>query len=511
MLQTFREGVTCSMPNTMELTFPEIASKLDQNDEYLKKLLGVGVSWDMLAKPFVFSGQRMTAYTANGFFLTMNMVLILDNLEKTLRQYFQDRGNEPFQIQELIEYLTVTVGFVQVQAVDKMQDAVRYILSGPMVLFIDGSNVAVLIDTRIYPMRSISQPEVERVVRGPRDGFIEVMLMNVALIRRRLRDPRLRVELFQIGTRAQTDVSLMYLEDVTNKDLVRDIREKIKSFPLDIAAMGAQSMTEWIGQVKWNPYPIFRLTERPDVATAGLMEGQVVIVVDTTPEVMIGPTTIFHHIHHPDDYHNYPSVGLYMRIASFLGFLFSVFGPSLFIVLAAEHDHLPKSLMFLGTPKPLPLSLGLQFFITQVVIDLFERAVINTPSTLATAISIFAAIIFSQFAVMMNLLSPEALFFVGTAAVAQYATSSRELGSANRVSRLWMIVMAWGLGGKGLVIAAIVWLFVIWRTRAMAVPYLWPVVPFSWRGLKGLFSRNPLYQLGNIANPLRPQRQSSKK
>ena len=494
-----------------ESEFPKISANLATNDEYLKNLLGVGVSWDMLAKPFVFSGQKMTAYTANGFFLTMNMVLILENLEHTLRTFFVERAEEPFQIQELVDYLTVTVGFVQVQVVDKMKDAVRFILSGPLVLFIDGSPVAVMIDTRIYPMRSVQEPEVERVVRGPRDGFIEVMLMNVALIRRRLRDPRLRVELFQIGTRSQTDVSLMYLEDVTNKDLVRDVREKIKSFHMDIAAMGAQSMTEWIGQVKWNPYPIFRFTERPDVATAGLMEGQVVIIVDTTPEVMIGPTTLFHHIHHPDDYHSYPVVGLYMRIASFLGFLFSIFGPSIFIVLAAEHNHLPKSLMFLGTPKPLPLSLGLQFFITQIVVDLFERSVINTPTTLATAISIFAAIIFSQFAVMMNLLSPEALFFVGTAAVAQFATSSRELGTANRVARLWFILMVWWLGGKGLLIATVIWLIVLLRTRALSVPYLWPIFPFSWKGIRGLFSRNPLYQLGNITNPLRPQKVYAKK
>ena len=499
------------MSNDTELSYPEIATQLEQNDEYLKQLLGIGVSWDMLAKPFVFSGQKMTAYTANGFFLTMNMVLILENLEQTLRTFFQMRGNEPFDVQEMVQYLTVTVGFVQVQAVDKMKDAVRFILSGPLVLFIDGSDIAVLIDTRIYPMRSIQEPEVERVVRGPRDGFNEVMLMNVALVRRRLRDPRLRVELFQIGNRSQTDVSLLYLKDVTNMDLVRDIREKIKSFNMDIAAMGSQALTEWIGQVKWNPYPIFRYTERPDVTATGLMEGQVAIVVDTTPEAMIGPTTLFHHIHHPDDYQSYPVVGLYMRISSFFGFLFSVFGPSIFIVLAAEHDHLPKQLLFLGTSKPLPLSLGLQFFITQIVVDLFERSVINTPTTLATAISIFAAILFSQFAVMMNLLSPETLFFVGTAAVAQFATSSRELGTANRVSRLWMIVMSWAFGGIGLMIATVIWLIVLYRTRSLAVPYLWPIVPFSWKGLKGLFSRNPLYQLGNISYPLRPQKPISKK
>jgi len=482
-----------------------ISSSLEKNDDFLKELLGIGVSWDLIAKPFVFADVKMTAYTANGYFLTMNMVLIVENLEMTIKEFAATHPNGSFAMAELANYLNVTVGFVQVQIVKKMKDAVRYILSGPLVIFIDGYEDVLLIDTRIYPMRSIQEPEVERVVRGPRDGFTETMLMNVALIRRRLRDPRLRIELLQIGTRSQTDVSLIYLQDVTDDKLVAQFRDKLQAITSDIIAMGEQPVAEWLGAVRWNPYPIVRFTERPDVAATGLLEGQVVVIVDTTPEAIVGPTTLFHHIHHPEDYHVYPAVGVYMRIVMILGSLLSLLAPSFFIVLAAEHSYLPKALSFLGTPKNLPLPLGLQFLLAQLGVDLFERAVINTPTALGAAIGVVAALVFGQFAVMMNMVTPEVLVFMGTAAIAQFATSSRELAAANRIMRAFLIVLAWLFGGLGFAVGMICIVIVAGRTRAMGIPYLWPVVPFNWRGLKALLVRAPLYGLKNRSNIFHPK------
>lgn len=491
------------MTTAMEtLADHKISSVLDENDALLKRVLGIGVSWDLIAKPFVFGGVRMTAYTANGYFLTMNMVLIVENVEMTIKE-FVERHHGQFTLEELVNYLNLTIGFVQVTLVTTLKDAVRYILSGPLVIFFDGFDRVLMVDTRIYPMRSIEEPELERVVRGPRDGFVETMLMNVALIRRRLRDPRLRVELLQIGTRSQTDVSLLYLEDVTNDEFVRQFRDGLRSIQMDIVAMGEQAVTESLGRVKWNPYPIVRYTERPDVAATSLLEGQVVVVVDTTPEVIIGPTTLFHHLHHPEDYHMYPLNGTYMRLVQILGAAVSVFSPAVFILLAAEHHLLPKSLSFLGVPKRLPVPLGLQFLVAQLVVDLFERAVINTPTTLATAIGVLAALVFGQFAVMMDLVTPEVLVYMGAAVVAQFATSSHELSTANRLSRLFLIIATWIFGGAGFAAATAVLIFLLASTRSFGVPYLWPVLPFDWLGFKNLILRRPLYEYQTRSTILR--------
>ncbi len=470
-----------------------ISTCLQDNDEYLKQLLGIGVSWDLIAKPFVFDGVKMTSYTVNGYFLTMNMVLIVENLEMTLKEFVQSHRDHAFAISELVAYLNVTIGFVQVQIVDRMQDAVRYILSGPMVTFLDGYDQALMIDTRIYPMRGIQEPEVERLVRGPRDGFVETMLMNVALIRRRMRDPRLRVELMQLGTRSQTDVSLIYLQDVTSEELVDDVRGRLKALDADVVAMGEQAVTESIGHVAWNPFPITRYTERPDVATQALVEGQIVIVVDTTPEAIVLPTTIFHHIHHIEDYHGYPINGTYMRWVMLVGSLMSVLAPGVFIVLAQNAASVPKWFAPLFIPKNLPLPLGVQFFLAQIGVDLFERAVINTPTALATAIGVVAALVFGQFATMMDLVTPEVLVFMGVAAIAQFAISSHELGAANRLVRLFVITAASTLGIWGYAGSVVVIFLVLAFTKSFGVPYLWPFVPFDWEGFKGLLVRRPLY------------------
>ncbi len=483
------------MTTTMEsLENVAVSSSLRENDAFLKDLLGIGISWDLIAKPFEFEKISMTAYTANGFFLTMNMVLILENMEMTLKEFVKRHPDGSFTIDDLVNYLNVTIGFVQVQIINTMKDAVRLILSGPLVIFLDGFSEVLVIDTRIYPMRSISEPEVERVVRGPRDGFVETMLMNVALIRRRLRDPRLRAELMQIGTRSQTDVSLMYLQDVANDDLVNMMRQKLKSINTDIVAMGEQTVSEFLAHVKWNPYPIARYTERPDVASTALLEGQIVIIVDTTPEVIIAPTTVFHHIHHPEDYHVYPINGTYMRWVMLIGAFISVFSPGFFILMSQFGNHLPKTIAELVIPKPLPLPIGLQFLLAQIGVDLFERAVINTPTALATAIGVVAALVFGQFAVMMNLVTPEVLVFMGAALIAQFATSSHELATANRLVRFFMIMLTWMLGVVGYVIGSIGVVVLLALTKSFGIPYLWPVIPFDWEGLKGVLIRRPLYE-----------------
>ncbi len=482
----------------------QISPNLDENDSMLKELLGIGVSWDLIAKPFVFENIRMTAYTANGYFLTMNMVMIVENMEMTIKE-FVSRNPDGFELKDLVNYLNVTVSFVQVQIVDKMKDAVRFILSGPLVIFLDGYSQVLLIDTRVYPMRGIQEPEVERVVRGPKDGFTETMLINVVLIRRRMRDPRLRVELIQVGTRSQTDVSLIYLEDVTDSKLVDHMRKELKAMNTDTVAMGEQAVTEYLGKVKWNPFPIARYTERPDVAVTSILEGQVVIVVDTTPEVIIAPATAFHHIHHPEDYHVYPINGTYLRWVLIFGAIISVFSPSFFIVLAQFGHYLPKGIASIVIPKPLPLPLGFQFLIAQISVDLFERAVVNTPTPMATAIAVVAALVFGQFTVMMNLVTPEVLVFMGAAVIAQFATSSHELASANRILRLGSIFITWAFGWIGYILAVVGVIVLLSTTRSFGVPFFWPIIPFDWEGIKGAFIRRPLFEEDKRPKIFRPK------
>ena len=491
-----------------EIEHRKIARDLETNVQWINDMIGIGTSWDMLAKPFEFGRLKMMSYVANGFFLTMNMVLILEDLQRCIVTFEQQKQGTSFTMEELVGYLNTHIAFVQVQPVDKMSDVLRFILSGPMITFIDGFDRALMIDTRIYPMRSISPPLVESVIRGNHDGFTETMLMNTALIRRRLRDPRLRVELMQIGNRSQTDVSLVYLKDVADEKLVSAIREKLKSIESDTMTMGEQQLIDLIGKVKWNPYPIARYTERPDVATTALLEGQVVIVVDTTAEVIIAPTTFFQHLQHPQEYHSYPLVGTYLRWVILFGVFCNIFLPGLFLMANAHPKYVPHwAAFFLASHDPLPL--WAEIVLAEVTLDLLRLAVLNTPTALASAVGIVAALLFGQFASKIELMQPEVLVYMGLVMIAQFATPSYELGSANQITRFWIIIWTALLGAIGFAISVVCWLILMICTRSFGVPYFWPLIPFKWKqGLLDVLVRLPFSSIHGIPAVFGPRRKT---
>jgi stage V sporulation protein AF len=480
---------------------PQIVSNLDHNVKYINDLLGIPTTWDIIMKQFEFGNIRMVSYAANGYFLTMNMVLILESLHKEVQAFVQLRRDSPFTMRELVDYLSTHVAFVQVQTVPKMDDAVRFILSGPLMTFIDGFDEALLIDTRIYPMRSISEPDLERSIRGSRDAFTETMLMNTSMIRRRIRDPRLRDELMQIGDISKTDVSFLYMEGIADKALVDTIRNSLKAVQTDGLFMGEQALLEHIGRVKWNPYPIARYTQRPDVAATALVEGQILIVVDTSPDVMIAPTSFFHHLQHPQEYHSLPLVGTYFRWIILLAVILSVFLPGIFLLLNADPDNMPHWLAFFKAARRDPLPLWVELIIAEIALDLLRLSVTNSPKELASAVGIVAALLFGQFAAKIELLQEEVLVYMGLVMVAQLATSSYELANANQMARFWIIIFTAFFNGWGFLFAVVTWFLLLVTMKSFGLPYLWPLIPFRWKhGVREVLLRRPMQKVDDRAS-----------
>ncbi len=480
---------------------PPISRELNQNMNYLNNLLGIGQgpghSWDIMAKPFEFGNFKMMSYVLNGYFLTMNMVLILDDLQKNIQGFLASKPNGEFTLAELMEYLNTRVNFVQVQPVNKMQDVVRFILSGPFIVFIDGFDEALLIDTRIYPMRSIAPPLVERVVRGPHDGFTETMLMNTALIRRRLRDPSLRAELMQLGSRSKTDCTLMYIDEIADPKVVDNVRTKLKNIDFDSVIMAEQSVTDLIQKVKWNPYPMVRYTERPDVAATALMEGHVVIVVDTSPEVIIAPITLFQMLQHPQEYHSYPMVGTYTRWIILVAYVLSILLPGLFLLMNFHPHTMPKEFSFFQANTGGPLPLWAELLIAEFMLDVLKLAMLNTPPVIGSMVSIVSAIVFSQFAAKIGLLEPEVLVYMAFVLACQFAMPTFEVSMANQMSRLWILALTqighWtGFSYIGFWVAVFSQFVYLATRKSFGVPYLWPLIPFKWtNGMKQILIRQP--------------------
>jgi stage V sporulation protein AF len=489
----------------------KISPHLKENTSYMDDLIGVGTSWDVLAKPFQFSNVSMMTYTTNGFFLTMNMVLILENLETSIRSFVDNTSEQNFSLKQLVQHLNTNVAFVQVQPVPKMEDAVRFILSGSLIIFIEGYDEALLIDTRIYPMRSISDPKTERLIRGPHDGFTEAMLMNTAMIRRRLRDPRLRTELMQIGARSQTDITIMYLNDVANKEILENIRNRLKAVSADSIIMGEQSVTEWIGKVKWNPYPIVRYTERPDVAATALIEGHIIIVVDNSPEIIIAPITLFQHLQHPQEYHSYPLFGTYLRWIILISVFGSTFLPGIFLLVNQYPHWMPSWMMFFEANRNDPLPLWAELLLGEVFIDILRLAVINTPPVLGSAVSILASIVFGQFASQIHLMQPEVLVYIAFVMIMEFATSSFEVAEANQLIRVALLICT-AMGRKWGFILGCIGIFVLLvRTESFGVPYLWPLIPFKWKhGLSEVVLRRPMIDISGRPTVLIPKKRKRK-
>ncbi|WP_083520951.1 spore germination protein [Alicyclobacillus kakegawensis] len=518
MFETNQEREVGRNPRQWDLDkqhVPPISRNLQDNVDYLNRLLGVGYgpgnAWDLMAKPFRYGGLNMMAYVLNGYFTTTNLVLILDNFERQISEFVTRREGQGFSIQELAQYLNTHIGFVQVQPFADMGELIRQILSGPMVIFIDGFDVALLIDTRIYPMRSIGESEIERTVRGPRDGFVETMLFNVALIRRRLKDPRIRTELLQVGNRSKTDVTIMYLQDVTNPELVDHVRIALNSIDVDATPMAEQAITDQMMRVKWNPYPIVRYTERADVAATALVDGHVLIIPDTTPEVIIAPITFFQLLQNPGEYHSYPLVGTYMRWVVLLSVLLSTLLPGIFLVVNLHPEAVPKEFSFFRADTTYPLPIWMELLIVELGLDVLRMAMVNIPSVLASSVSIVAAVIFGEFASKIQLFQPEVLVYMAFVLIAQFAISSFELANANALTRLFLILVteagfAVGIRAWGFLVGVAAWVLLLATTRSLGVPYLWPLIPFRWKnGLQDILLRKPMSTISGRPEVLRPR------
>jgi stage V sporulation protein AF len=383
-----------------------------------------------------------------------------------------------------------------------------FVLSGPMAILVEGQDRAIIVDVRAYPARQPQEPDIERVTRGSRDGFTETLIVNTALIRRRLRDPKLRMKLVQVGGRSKTDVCISYIEDITNLELVKELHKEIQAIKIDGIPMAEKSVEEFIlGSKYWNPYPRVRYTERPDVAAIHLLQGYVVMLVDTSPSVMIAPATFWSHVQHAEEYRQEPSVGAYLRWIRFGGIFAAVFLLPLWLGAALNPQLLPDWLQFIGPIQPTKIPLLAQVLMAEFGVDLLRMATIHTPSPLGSALGLIAAFMFGDIAIKVGLFIPEVVVYMAIASVGTFATPSYELGLANRLARLFLILMTGLFNFIGFWLGAVILFFLLWRTKSFGVPYLWPLLPMDIKALGAVLVRPPVPIKNQRPSILKPQDQ----
>ena len=271
--------------NENNTAYDKMSGSLEKDMAYLNKKLAVDVSFDLVYRVIQVGGRNACIYFVDGF--------CKDELMQKVLQHFMSMKPEdmPADAHEMSKRF---VPYVEVDLKDKWDDIITNLLSGVFVLLIDGFTKAILIDSRTYPARSVSEPEKDKVQRGSKDGFVETVVFNTALIRRRIRSADFRIEMLSAGKNSKTDIAVCYMDSRVDKKFLEKIKNRINSINVDALTMNQESLAECLYERRWyNPFPKFKYSERPDAAAAQILEGNIVILVDNSPAAMIMPTSIF--------------------------------------------------------------------------------------------------------------------------------------------------------------------------------------------------------------------------
>ncbi|NHN28778.1 spore germination protein [Paenibacillus agricola] len=473
----------------------------------LKKLLeeqvGLNKSFDVVFREMVFGGKKIGIFYYNGFAKDEVLTLVLNRLSTAghISEAGEDgaitdvpvhheirhaEGEETVQL-----FMDALIPHIQVKQTDKLSEVIDEVSMGATGFFFEGSSSAIVVDAKTFPVRSTEEPDLERVVRGARDGFVETLLTNVTLVRRRIRDPRLKLEMLRVGRRTHTDVCLAYIDDICDPMLVESLRDKISQIEVEGLPLAEKQLEEAIIGKSWNPYPMVRYSERPDVVAVHLLEGHVALFVDTSPSVIILPATFFHHIQHAEEYRQTPMAGTYLRWVRFLGVAASLFLLPIWFLLVSNPELKPLGLEFIGPQETANLPLIVQFLIAEVGIDLMRLAAVHTPAPLTTAMGLVAAVLIGDVAVKTGLFVNEVILYLAVAAVGTFATPSYELGLANRLTRLLFLIAAASFKVPGFVVVATFWVIYLALQRSYNAPYLWPFIPFNLKALREIILRRP--------------------
>ncbi|MCR1286837.1 spore germination protein [Shouchella clausii] len=450
---------------------------------FLKKELAVEENFDLICLEMRHANKRMALFLVDGFAKDIALTQIQRELSHTTEDELQDRYDALLQSR---------IPYAEVETERDLNQVVEQVLAGPAALLVEGLDYCLLIDTREYPVRSPEEPDTEQVVRGSRDGLVETLVMNAALIRRRVRDRTLRVVFKQVGRRSKTDIALMYIGDIADKRYVEQMTAALDAIDTDGVPMADKSIEEFIFKESSNPYPLVRYSERPDVCATHLFEGHVLVLVDGSPSVMITPTTFWHLLQHAEEYRQKPIIGAMLRLVRFAAVFSSIFLLPLWYLFATNPFLLPDSLAFIGTEEKGSLPLFAQFVIAEAGIEMLRMASIHTPNAVAEALGLVAALLIGDIAIQVGVFSPEVILYLAIAAVGTFATPSYELSLANRFMRVLLLVATAAFKLPGLMIASTIWLVMLVRLKGMDVPYMWPFIPFNAKALRDVVFRVPM-------------------
>ena len=458
----------------------------EENVRALDELLGVGRCFDMISRDLRVGGKRARLWVVDGY--GDDAVI-----ERMLSFWLAlETVDDAPTMQAFIErYVT----FGEVNTERDLKTAVTNVFLGKMLLLIEGYDACALIDAKQFPARGVEEPSSGKVLRGAHDGFIETLVVNAALLRRRIRDPQLTLEGHKISDRSRADVVLCYLENKVDRRLLDELRQKLKRIDVCSISMSQESIAEaMMGKGQWwNPFPKVRYTERPDAATACVMEGDILVLVDNSPAAMILPTHFFDFVQEANDFYFPPLVGTYLRVLRVVVFLLTMFITPVWYLLVKDPSRTQAGLQFLAIDSEYSVPILAQLLLAEFIVDLLKLASLNTPDVFSNSFSMLGALVLGDFAVQAHWLVPEVLAYMAFVAISNFAQPSYELGYAFKLLRLMLLLFVGALDWVGLALGCIVIAAILASTKPIVGKgYLYPLCPFDRKALRALIIRKPI-------------------
>lgn len=473
---------------------PEIklSDKLQDNLKTFKELLGN--SADINLREFKVGkspGVDAFIFWVDGM---ADKQMIGDNVVKSLTigaKEVELSSVTPVKALEELQQRYLSVG--DVQQVKTLAEAIYAGLSGDTVFILDGYPVAILASTRGWESRGIEEPASEIVVRGPREGFTETLRMNTSLIRRRLKNPNLRIEAAKIGRQSQTDISIVYVKGIVNEKVLKEVRERIKKIETDMI-LESSYLEEMIEDAPFSIFPTVTNSERPDTVAAGIMEGRVAIVVDGTPFVLLVPTIFFQLFQTPEDYYVRYPIATFSRWLRLVGLGITLLLPSLYIATTTYHPEvIPTTLLLTiaASREGVPFPAFVEALIMEVTFEVLREAAIRMPRPVGQAVSIVGALVIGDAAISAGIVSPSMVVIVASTAIASFLIPNPDVVGSIRILRFGMMLLAASLGYFGIMMGVIALHIHLVGLRSFGVPYMWPFAPFNLVGLRDVLLRVP--------------------
>lgn len=471
-----------------------ISSDIETNLDVIKGILCD--SSDVTIREFNFGHDRRF----KGALIFINSLIDKEEIQKNILQ--------PLMHDELLLHDKVDMDFTKMDTIQKnlistadnvkvtlLSDLFDSLLAGAAILLINGSKEALAIKSGKRESRSIEEPGTEAVVRGPREGFIESLNVNIALIRKKIKDTDLCVEKFVIGDKSKTDVSIVYIKSVANPKLIEEIRIRLKRIKID-AILESGYIEQFIEDNPYSVFPTISNSEKPDKVAAKILEGRAAILVDGTPFVLVVPMLFIESFQSVEDYYARPYLASVVRVIRFLSYIISTLGPAIYVALTVFHQELIPTQLLISIAEgreKVPFPAILEALLMMFTFDILREAGVRLPKPVGQTVGIVGALVLGQASVEAGLISPIMVIVVSATAIASFAVPAQT--DSGTILRYIYLALAGIAGGFGVILGLLAALLHLASLRSFGTPYLWPIVPLDFSGLKDVFIRMPLWTI----------------